>query len=840
MNVTPLISVFVAIRGEIDGALYHRLLVQHQGAPQIEFKGEVSLSTFPIATNALVFARELLALNPSPISVSIVTGESGQETSDYAVEMAKWLPVNFIGVCSTTCSLVVRKTGSEFWLKDMGVINLPSGHSERIYTVQRIGANHRDFLLEQWDKCQLPGMTNSFIGRHEEIDELRTLLNDWSIVTITGLTGVGKSSLALATGILIDNEYPEGCFLIRVDQCLTVDDVLIEIATQTAATAPNGTNLVQRIAEGLMGSTVLLILDNCDHLVDGLRMVCEGLVTQCRSISILVTSIRPLDSANEHALELGGMSMNLPSIPSVEVEENALMPDAVRLFFDRAQATKPNFKETSKNVLAVTELCRKLDGVPLAIEMVASRLRSWTLDRIQTNLLAALTNEFPADGYRREGRSFADALAWSLASVPESQQFLLEKLSMFQGCFSYESSRDTWLVEGDDDTIFQMLFDTLVEQAFLIETAGNYRVVYPVKISMLDRLKRSERYAELRDLYIKGVDRIAIKGSETYQYNEPKARSLFEMHHDDMMQALKMVMGRHEYRQHALSLIEQLPRFWIRRSNCDDIEDFLLLVLREFIDLPPVQEARIRNFLGSTYYTRHEIAKSLEQYQASLTILEEEGFLPGVAATQSNIAIAYLRISQFKDAHLYSKMSVENARRMGDPRFLAQCLANYASAVVRFDYLETHSPNKEADLIFAESMVNEIRELTSVNNDSYLVQAQLHISGEIALCRSNFMDAYRDFVAAARSSFESGLMKESCQALDRLAEISSVSGDYAAAAMQLGFTTNVRVLCSSPRDSILQKSFNKTMKTLRERFSDDELQELLQRGAVAKIAEIVK
>jgi predicted ATPase len=288
----------------------------------------------------------------------------------------------------------------------------------------------------------MPAPLTSFIGRHEQLTAIRSLLNESRLITLTGPAGVGKTRLAVEVGRLVQQEFPDGAWLVELASLRDLQgiaDALVALLGLRAAgrvadsvvegpmrTAPVGTLIDQ-----LRGRRVLLILDNCEHLVARVAALVEPLLAGCPELHVLATSREALGVPGEAQWPVP--SLTLPG-PTVDDPRELVGSEAVRLFEDRARNVRPSFALNAETARSVAEICRHLDGLPLAIELAAARVKVLPV----THIAAALGDRFRllVAGSRTappRQQTLQAAVDWSYELLDEDERDLFEQLSVFAG-----------------------------------------------------------------------------------------------------------------------------------------------------------------------------------------------------------------------------------------------------------------------------------------------------------------------------------------------------------------------------------------------------------------------
>jgi hypothetical protein len=270
----------------------------------------------------------------------------------------------------------------------------------------------------------LPDARSSFVGRVREMVELKRLLSMTGLLTLTGAGGAGKTRLALEVARELVSVYPDGVWLVELaplsDPELVVQQLVRALSVREEPERP----IIETLTDTLRKKKALVVVDNCEHLVDAAASVAGVLLGSCPRLKILATSRKPLGVASEALWAVP--SLSVPGADHLQDTDNLARYESVRLFVDRARAKLAAFALTPENARVIAEICRKLDGVPLAIELAAARMDILTADQIAQRLDRAL--RLLTDGSRAvepRHRTLRAALDWSyeLLSEPERRLF---------------------------------------------------------------------------------------------------------------------------------------------------------------------------------------------------------------------------------------------------------------------------------------------------------------------------------------------------------------------------------------------------------------------------------
>jgi predicted ATPase/DNA-binding SARP family transcriptional activator/Tfp pilus assembly protein PilF len=278
---------------------------------------------------------------------------------------------------------------------------------------------------------RLPTETTSFVGREAELDTIAALLRLSRLLTLTGPGGSGKSRLALRAGALAEAGYPDGVRLVELAPVSRPELVVPTVARALSANEEPGRTLLDSVTARLGDSETLLILDNCEHVIDAVADLIAALLPQCPRLRVLATSQTRLGVPGEASWPVPPMTLPDAGVADPRAAAEA---ESVRLFCDRAALARPGFTLAEGNVAAVSDICRRLDGIPLAIELAAARVSALTT----AQLSARLDNRFRLlTGGNRAGlprhRTLEAAIEWSHDLLSDAERVCLRRMAIFAG-----------------------------------------------------------------------------------------------------------------------------------------------------------------------------------------------------------------------------------------------------------------------------------------------------------------------------------------------------------------------------------------------------------------------
>ena len=323
----------------------------------------------------------------------------------------------------------------------------------------------------------LPSEPNSFVGREQELDELTKLVRATRMVTLTGPGGIGKTRLALHVLAGVADEFPDGACYAELADVTSPDLVPARVAAAVGVSEEDGRPLTDTLADALRPRALVLALDNCEHLLDACAALCGRLLAAAPDLRLMATSREPLRVAGETVW---------PVPPLAAESADGRAAEAVRLFAERAAAIAPDFALTRDNVGPVAAICRSLDGMPLAIELAAARIRALSVEQIRmrvTDRFGLLTTGDRAAATRQ--RTLRATIDWSFDLLTGREQVLLRRLSVFAG-WSLDMAED---VCTDELVPPGALLDTVAALVDKSLVAREPEVLGQARFRMLDTIR---------------------------------------------------------------------------------------------------------------------------------------------------------------------------------------------------------------------------------------------------------------------------------------------------------------------------------------------------------------
>ncbi|MCW3052575.1 MAG: hypothetical protein JWN14_1745 [Chthonomonadales bacterium] len=355
----------------------------------------------------------------------------------------------------------------------------------------------------------LPHALTDLVGREDERLEVVTRLRRARLVTLTGLAGIGKTRLALAVAAESVQEYADGVWLVALEALIEGKRVVSQIASVLGVTERIGQPLLQAVTEHLRKKRLLLVLDNCEHLLEASAQAVAPLLRECADLRILATSREALGITGETAWTVPALAVPDPDyLPQGRATLLRVLMgyESVQLFVERAQTLEKTFQLTSANASAVARICAQLEGIPLAIELAAARITAMPIEQMAARLhdhLGLLTGGSRIALSRQQ--TLRATLDWSHALLSEPERRMLRRLSVFIGGWTLEATEVVCVGEGIETGQVVDLLTALVDRSLVAyeerdpESGGRYRMLEIVRQYAGERLKVSEETTTVRE-----------------------------------------------------------------------------------------------------------------------------------------------------------------------------------------------------------------------------------------------------------------------------------------------------------------------------------------------------
>jgi non-specific serine/threonine protein kinase len=516
------------------------------------------------------------------------------------------------------------------------------------------------------------------------MEEVKALLGKTRLLTLTGSGGCGKTRLMLQVAADMLDAYADGVRLVELAPLAAPALVPQTVASVLGLREAPGKCLTETATDFLRSRQLLLLLDNCEHLLDACAQLADTLLRSCPSLRVLATSREGLGIAGELTYRVP--SLSLPNPKRDPTPESLSQFEATRLFIERAWFHQPQFSVTHRNAPALASVCHRLDGIPLAIELAAARVQAMPVEQIEQRLdqrFRLLTGGSRTALPRQQTlRSLID---WSYDLLNESEKALLCRLTVFVGGWELEAAEQVCAGGLVEEWEVLDLLTRLVEKSLVVyeedeEGHGRYRLLDTVRQYTGERLRESSAEETWRQRHAAWYLDLAERQPSTFRgLRSPAWQLLMETEHDNFRAALDW--GMHGEPDLALRLAEHLVTFWDDAGYVTEGYAWLLQALDAGRDGDPALRARVGSRAGWLAMFQGDYPAAQAILEEALAILREAGDESAEWSPLNALGQVLSAQGDYSGARAVLEESVSLQRRSGDPHRLAAALQDLSSVI---------------------------------------------------------------------------------------------------------------------------------------------------------------
>jgi non-specific serine/threonine protein kinase len=619
-------------------------------------------------------------------------------------------------------------------------------------------------LSPQAPHHNLPQVLTELIGREAEQGEVLALLAEARLVTLVGSGGVGKTRLALAVAAELVDQYPDGVWLVELASLAEPALVPAAVAQVLGVREEPGRSLTATQIDYLKEKHLLLVVDNCEQLIAACAALASALLRGCQRLHILTTSREALKVAGERHYRVP--SLPVPDLAHLPAPERLADSAAVALFLARTREQRPEFALTAQNARAVAQVCSRLDGIPLAIELAAARVGSLSVEGIAARLddRFHLLTGGTRDALPRQ-RTLRATLDWSYDLLGEAEQALLDRLSVFAGGWTLAAATVVCAGEGVEDWEVLDLLDRLVNKSLVqtVEADGEarYGLLETVRQYAQARLGEAQEEQVLQERHLAWLAQhceAIIAGWSTT--DQAAVLRHLDAELENIRSTLVWGLGPNGDAVAALRLASALSRYWTTRGLVGEGRRWTARAL----DAAPHAPVP----LGATALNRCAILAQLEAdltaagalWETSLALFRSLGDGPGIARVVINLGLLRYDLGDDVGAVEALTEGVTLQRQLGDRSNMAVGLLNLGMVYTR----QRRYPDAEDAFAEALALWQAIGDQEGISN-TYLHMAHL------ARDQQELDGAARLYAASLRMSVRAGYRLQLAPALDGIAHV---------------------------------------------------------------------
>ena len=573
----------------------------------------------------------------------------------------------------------------------------------------------------------LPQQLTSFVGRETEIAAVEALLRSARLLTLTGAGGCGKTRLALHVAADLLDAYPDGVWLVELATLSDPAEVLPAIAATLGLRDERGATSLRTVADHLASRRLLLLLDNAEHLLDGCARTVEALLRSHAGSAVMVSSREALGVAGEVTFRVP--SLSLPPSSEPPTPERLLACESVRLFVERAKLHTPRFVVTEANAAAVASICARLDGIPLALELAAARMRSLSTDELHRRLdqrFRLLTGGSRTAVPRHQ--TLRSTIDWSYGLLSDTEKALLRRLSVFSGGWTLPAAEEVCAGHGIEPWQVLDLLTSLGDKSLVVVEERGGATRYRFLESMHEYA--SELFEEAGDDPGDARRRHLAHFLALAEEAEPQLTRAdqvawlerLEVEHRNLRAALARSLGPAGDVAAAARLATAIARFWLVHGYLAEGRAWLAKVLVPGAAVAPATRAKALVWAGILAWKQGDYEAARSCYDESLSIRRALGDRQGVGAVLSNQGLLAYEQGDYALARACHEESLAIDRELGNRWGVAVSLIHVGSlALADGDTAAARTLYEESLAIFRAlgdrgHIANAIRSLADLCN----------------------------------------------------------------------------------------------------------------------------
>jgi len=625
-----------------------------------------------------------LTADARPVLVAVHAGQSPQgQALDRCTWLARIASPGQVLLSRASASLVTDQLPAGADLADLGWHRLGDlGAAEHVWQLCHPSAAGPFPPVHSLDvhRHNLPVQLTSFVRRDAELAELAALIEGAGLVTLTGSGGCGKTRLALHAAASRIGEHADGVWLAELAALSNPTQVPASIADAVQARLRAGDGAAAELAAAIGNGQLLLILDNCEHLVSSCAEITDGLLRACPQLRVLATSREPLGVPGEITWRVP--SLPFPVGPLLAPAQEAGRFAAVQLFAERARHARPRFTLTAQNAADVAEICARLDGIPLAIELAAARARVLSTAQIAAGLqdrFRLLTGGARTAVPRQQ--TLEASVAWSYDLLAEPEQGMLRQLSVFAGGFTLAAARAV-AIGQEQAQLTLPLVSQLVDKSLIVAAEegsdDRFRMLETIRDYAARRLAEAGEADGTRarhfEFFSLAVDRRPDEDEDSYC-------GRLRADYDNIRSALDWA-GRQDDPGLLLSLATRLVVFWSASTHLGEALHWLRTATEQGRDAGTGLRARALGGLTQIASLALDLPVAFAAGTEGLTLLRRLGDKEGIVMTLTSLGSSATLMGEPEAGRPYLHEAMALPEEIGDQRALAYALAVRGRAAV--------------------------------------------------------------------------------------------------------------------------------------------------------------
>lgn len=596
----------------------------------------------------------------------------------------------------------------------------------------------------------LPKPLTSFVGREAELREIKVLMTEARLITLTGVGGAGKTRLAIALGQALVSAYSAGVWWVDLSSLAEAARVPDAVAKPLGVQERPNQPITETLVEFLRAKSLLLVVDNCEHLIAACATLIETLLTECDDLCVLATSREALGIPGEQvypvpSLEIPGVGTALV-VAQAQAAASAAATEllrfaAVRLFVERARSQQPGFQLNSQNMAMVVRICQRLDGIPLALELAAARVSSLSVEEIAQRLddrfRLLTTGSRTALPRQQTLRALID---WSYDLLPEAERLLFRRLAVFAGGWTLEAAEQVCGGEGRGEASFapadvlEPLTHLIAKSLVVAETedgARRYRLLETIRDYARAKLAAANEVEMTQGRHYEYFVALAERAEpEMNGKSQIEWGNRLELEHDNLRAALQWAQTLASANS-VLRLSGALHLFWRNHSHSIEGQHWYESAIgRRGPQCDPLYLAKAYSGAGSMRWMLGDLNQAYALHEQALAYFEQANDPNGIAISLYNLAVQTRLKGDLAEAESMSVKAFQVAQKVDNKWAMT-------SALMTLGLIAVTRGNLDESIHYLEESLAVAREEDNQLNIAYV----LHNMGCVASSQGNFLRA---------------------------------------------------------------------------------------------------
>lgn len=621
----------------------------------------------------------------------------------------------------------------------------------------------------------LPIQLTSFIGREKELSDIKKLLSSTRLLTLLGSGGTGKTRLALQAGADMIDEFANGVWLVELAEISDPSKLAQTVLRALGAEENPAKSMDETLADFLKDKQILLILDNCEHVIDECSHLSEILQSKSQKLKILATSREALKCSGEQTYNIPSLAH--PQRSEKMTPEKLSQYEAVRLFIERALLVNPGFIVNNENAPALLEVCARLDGIPLAIELAAARMKAMSVEKIHERLddrFAILTAGRRTALPRQQ--TLKALIDWSYDLLPEEEKTIWKRLSVFSGGFSLEAAEEICSDEDLDKYSIMDYVSNLAEKSILIydDSTERYKMLETIHHYGKELLTNKDEHDALHKRHLNYFRNNAVQwNKKTKGTDQSQAFALIESDHGNIQSALTYALASGDFLA-AAEMATSVSYFWIIRGYLFVGNSWFEEILKHEEHIPKKLLYALLDKAGGLKLHQSAYDECEKFYRRSFSIKEELGEKLEMSKSLNNLGSIAARKGDYENAGKMFEQYLSIIRDLDIRENLPNALNNLSLLELYTGAYDKASLSIEESLKLCEEFGN--------NNESYFANRN---AGKLAFELGDYDKSAGYHEKALAFSRESSYKSGIAVTLAELSRVLIEKGDHKKAKLQL-------------------------------------------------------